>query len=213
MTFDRLKVIKRAENDKYQNSQWVCKCRCGNITIVRGSHLTSGNTRSCGCLDREAVARNNYKHGMWSTRIYNIWRKMKDRCYNPKSGSYRYYGQKGIKVCDAWLTFEGFYKWVKTTNYNDTLSIDRINSLGNYEPSNCRWATIKEQNNNTSKNHFITVGNETRTLQGWADETGLHRSTIGSRLQNGWDMEDAVLMPKYATRSVAKKNEKIYEEI
>lgn len=145
---------------------------------------------------------------MWDTRIYNIWRKMKDRCNNPKSSSYRYYGAKGVRVCEEWSTFEGFYAWVQTTDYDDTLTIDRINYFGNYEPSNCRWATIKEQNNNTSKNHLITIGRETHTLQGWSEATGLHRSTIWSRLQHGWDTEDAVLMPKYMTRNYAKRNEK-----
>ena len=192
------------ENDKYQNSQWLCLCECGTVTTVRGSHLTSGNTKSCGCLDREAVAKNNYKHGMWNTRLYNIWRKMKDRCNNPKSTSYKYYGERGIKVCKEWSSFDGFYKWAKNANYNDELTIDRINSSGNYEPSNCRWATVKEQNNNTSKNHFITIGKETRTLQGWAEETGLHRNTILSRLQHGWNPKDVVSMPKYATRQYAK---------
>lgn len=201
MTFDRLKVIKRVENDKHKNSMWLCQCVCGETRVVRGSHLTGKNTRSCGCLDREIVAKNSVKHGMRYTRIYNIWRKMKERCLNRNSDNYRYYGARGVKVCDEWMSFSGFYEWSKISGYRDDLTIDRINVFGNYCPSNCRWATMQEQNNNTTRNHTITIGIETRTIQGWADEVGISRSTILARLQNGWSPEDAVLTPKYQSRS------------
>lgn len=198
--FGRLSVISRTKNDSRNNTQWICCCDCGRVTIVRGSHLTSGNTRSCGCLDIEAISKNNFKHGMWNTRIYNIWKKMKDRCYNPNSPNYKYYGAKGVKVCDEWQDFSGFYRWVQTTNYNDKLTIDRINCFGNYEPSNFRWATMKEQNNNTSKNFLITIGTETKSAQEWSEASGLHRTTILARIKNGWSAEEAVLTPKYQPR-------------
>lgn len=206
-TFGRLTVLERAENDRHKNSMWVCQCTCGVVKTIRGSHLTGGNTRSCGCLDREVVARNAIKHGMRYTRIYNIWRKMKERCLNPNADNYRYYGARGVKVCDEWMSFEGFYEWVKTSGYRDDLTIDRINVFDNYCPGNCRWATMREQNNNTTRNHTITIGKETRTIQGWADEMGINRSTILSRLQNGWSPEDAVLMPRYQTRAYAKRDD------
>lgn len=158
----------------------------------------SGNTKSCGCLDREAVVRNNYKHGMRHTRIYNIWTKMKDRCYNPRSTNYRYYGSHGVSICDEWLDFNKFYEWTKISGYKNDLSIDRINVFGNYEPLNCRWATAKQQNSNTTRNHMITIGMETKTIQDWADTASIHRSTILSRLQRGWTTDDAVLTPKYS---------------
>lgn len=205
MTFDRLKVIKRVKNDKHKNSMWLCRCDCGETRIVRGSHLTGKNTRSCGCLDREVVSKNAIKHGMRYSRLYNIWGKMKERCFNPNADNYRHYGGKGIKVCDEWLTFEGFYEWAKSSGYRDDLTIDRINVFGNYCPDNCRWATMREQANNTTRNHTITIRNETKTVQGWADEVGISRSTILSRLQNGWSPEDAVLMPKYQTRAYMKR--------
>lgn len=206
MQFERLKVIERAANDKYGNSMWVCKCECGATKTVRGSHLTCGNTKSCGCLDREVVAKNAIKHGMRYTRIYNIWRKMKERCSNPNATNYRYYGAKGIRVCEEWMEFEAFYEWAKTSGYRDDLTIDRINVFDNYKPGNCRWATIREQNNNTTRNHTITIGREARTIQGWADVMGINRSTILSRLKNGWSPEDAVLMPRYRTRVYAKRD-------
>ena len=184
---------------------WLCRCDCGETRIVRGSHLTGKNTRSCGCLDREVVSKNAIKHGMRYSRLYNIWGKMKERCFNPNADNYRHYGGKGIKVCDEWLTFEGFYEWAKSSGYRDDLTIDRINVFGNYCPDNCRWATMREQANNTTRNHTITIRNETKTVQGWADEVGISRSTILSRLQNGWSPEDAVLMPKYQTRAYMKR--------
>ena len=162
---------------------------------------------SCGCLDREQVRFNARKHGMRYTRIYNIWHKMKSRCGNPNSTDYKHYGARGIKVCDEWMKFENFYAWAMAHGYRDDLSIDRINVFGNYEPSNCRWATTKEQNNNTTRNHTITIRRETRTVQGWADEVGLSRSTILGRLKNGWNPEDAVLMPRYGTRCYAKRDD------
>ena len=90
----------------------------------------------------------NYKHGMWKTRLYNIWKKMKDRCYNPNANNYRYYGGKGVKVCEEWHSFQPFYEWAMANGYADNLSIDRISGFGNYEPNNCRWATYTEQNRN-----------------------------------------------------------------
>lgn len=144
----------------------------------------------------------NYRHGMWHTRLYNIWRKMKDRCDNPHSNSYRYYGAKGVTVCQEWREFLPFCKWSLANGYADNLSIDRISSFGNYEPGNCRWATVKEQNNNTSKNIYITIGKETRTVQGWAEETGLHRNTIISRMQRGMSPEAAVLTPRHERKPV-----------
>lgn len=201
-TFERLTVISRADNDRHGNSRWLCRCQCGCEKIVRGSHQVSGNTQSCGCLDREMVIAMNYKHGMWKTRLYNIWKKMKDRCYNPNANNYRYYGGKGVKVCEEWHSFQPFYEWAMANGYADNLSIDRISGFGNYEPNNCRWATVKEQNNNTSKNVYITIGKETRTVSGWAEETGTHRNTILTRMRNGMSPEAAVLTPCHSRRAV-----------
>ena len=91
---------------------------------------------------------NHLRHGMRNTRLYNIWRAMRQRCNNPQNNRYSVYGGRGISVCEEWEVFENFYKWSMENGYKEDLTIDRKNTDGNYEPSNCRWATIKEQNRN-----------------------------------------------------------------
>jgi len=121
---------------------WLCKCDCGNETIIPTSNLRKGLIKSCGCL--------KYTHHLSNTRLYRIYIGMKTRCYNSKSLSYKDYGGRGITICQEWLDdFMNFYNWAKDNGYSDNLSIDRINVNGNYEPSNCRWATQEEQSNNT----------------------------------------------------------------
>ena len=151
--FNHLTVIERAENDQQGKARWLCRCACGNIKIILGDSLRSGKTTSCGCVHSEISKRmqkqNCVKHNKSFTPLYKIWRCMKQRCYYSKNISYRYYGERGIKICDEWLNdFEPFYNWAITNGYKEGLSIDRINVDGNYEPSNCRWATAKEQANN-----------------------------------------------------------------
>ena len=142
--FGKLVVIKRAEN-KNNRPAWQCKCDCGNIVIVKAGNLKSGHTISCGCFRIEKIT----KHDKTHTRLYTIWHQMKERCYRESNRNYKYYGARGIKICDEWLNdFSKFYEWAMANDYNDTLTIDRINTNGNYEPSNCRWATISEQNKN-----------------------------------------------------------------
>ena len=150
--FGKLLVIKRVENNKYGKSQWLCKCDCGNKKIVSSHCLKSGDTKSCGCLKRNS----GIKHGLRFTRQYRILQMMKQRCYNPKATKYKNYGGRGIKIGDEWLDenhgIENFYNWSIEHGYADDLTIDRINVNGNYEPSNCRWATFKEQNLNKRNN-------------------------------------------------------------
>jgi|GEM_PF-2384486 len=123
---------------------WRCVCDCGTVRDVQGYNLSSGKTNSCGCFSADVASRNNKKHGMRKSTEYRIWSLMIQRCHNKNNPGYRNWGSRGIKVCDAWLeSFENFYK--DMGRRPDGTSLDRIDNDGNYEPSNCRWATKRQQ--------------------------------------------------------------------
>lgn len=137
------------------------------------------------------------KHGLNETRIYKTWVRMKVRCYNQNHDRYKNYGGRGITVCDEWKNdFKKFYEWAMKNGYSDDLTIDRIDVNGNYEPSNCRWITNKEQCNNRRNNHFITYNGKTQTVSEWAEEIGLDYNTLLVRINRlHWDIEKALTTP------------------
>lgn len=144
--YGRLVVIKRGPNDSMGRTVWECLCDCGNQKAIRATSLAQGLTKSCGCL----------RHGLRGTRLYTIWADMKQRCGNPNNNRFRIYGARGISVCEEWARdFKSFYDWAMSHGYRNDLSIDRIDSDGNYEPLNCRWATASEQNSNRRPYHFM----------------------------------------------------------
>lgn len=157
--FGKLIVIKKVSKDKYGHTMWLCECDCGNKKIVLGKCLRNGATRSCGCYHKKQVSKLNLKHGKSNLRIHKIWSNIKQRCFNKNNLRYQYYGARGITICDEWKEdFMSFYNWAMTNGYKDNLSIDRIDVNGNYEPSNCRWATQSEQNANTRNRKNSTTG-------------------------------------------------------
>lgn len=140
-------------------------------------------------------------HGMTNTRLYGIWSNMKTRCYCKTDPHYKRWGGRGIQVCDEWKnSFTSFYQWAVENGYEDTLTIDRIDNDKNYEPSNCRWATLIEQANNTRNSRYYTHNGETHTMAEWSRILGINREVLKDRVfKLGWSFEEAVRTPKLST--------------
>lgn len=135
-------------------------------------------------------------HNETKTRLFKIWGAMKERCYREKHSHYKNYGGRGIKVCEKWKNdFVEFKEWAINNGYRENLTLDRINVNGNYEPSNCRWATQKEQHNNTRKNHYIQYKGKTYTISQLSELVGRKYTTLKERIKAGWSIEDAVSKP------------------
>jgi hypothetical protein len=186
--FGRLIVIKDTGERKNNYINWMCKCDCGKISKIVTGNLASGHTRSCGCLNKEMTIKRSTTHGMSRTRPYDIWCGMIKRCLNPKAEDYKNYGGRGIKVCERWNKFDNFWEDMKS-DYSDNLTIDRIDNNGNYEPSNCKWSTMKEQNNNRRDNIIIKYQGKKNTISEWATIKNTTYTTLFLRLRRGWTIE------------------------
>ena len=183
---------------------WKCICQCGNIKTVYGSNLRSGKSKSCGCLSKEVAKTRDYKnvnrpvkHGGAKTRLYYEWTHIKARCYNQNTSNYDDYGGRGIIMCDDWNnSFESFRDWAIANGYNDNLTIDRIDVDGNYEPSNCRWATQKEQSNNRRNNIIVEINGEKKALKQWCEIYNKNYQRAHYRMRKlHWDATDAIFLP------------------
>ena len=192
--FGRLLVIEECGH-KRKEIQWMCKCDCGKYFLAGGWDLRSGRTVSCGCKRREGNKSNSFRFQHKDESIARKYTNMKTRCYNPKYYLFQHYGGKGITVCDEWLGkngFENFYHWSIKHGYKPELSLDRIDNAKGYSPDNCRWVSMKEQQNNRTNNHMITANGETHTMSEWADISGISYWTIQRRISAGWDESIAV---------------------
>ncbi len=191
IVFGRLTALRLIERDRvWNNHLWLFRCSCGTEKEIRLKSVRMGHTRSCGCLFSECMVKRNTTHGLTKKfpKEYRSWKDMRSRCRNPNNTDYRNYGGRGISICDRWDDFAAF---VEDMGYRpDGLTIDRIDTNGNYEPGNCRWASEKVQANNKRTNVRVTVEGETRTLQEWSDHFGIDRTKARYRLSQGWDMSD-----------------------
>lgn len=189
--FGRLTALKLSEKRSGRKTFWECICDCGNMKTVRTDSLKSGAIQSCGCLKKEQDkinlpnGRGIIKHGLSKERIYNIWSNMINRCNNHLDSSYKNYGGRGIAVCEEWKDIDFFVEWANNNGYQDTLTIDRIDVNGNYEPTNCRWVTFKEQANNKRNNVVVKFKGKTQTLKEWSEETGIPYGTLSTRISLG----------------------------
>lgn len=210
--FGRWTVLERDCLEK-RNAYWICRCDCGNYGIVRGDELRDGRSGSCGCLHSEIMHEklaDMRKQGMGCThrlsnaRLFNIWSQMKARCYNKNAPNYHNYGGRGIAICEEWLAdFQSFYDWAVSNGYSDDLTIDRINNNGNYEPSNCRWATNTEQGENRRTSVILTYNGESHCINEWARITGIPAHVIAKRIKKGWSVEQTLTTkPKKVKRRV-----------
>jgi len=187
-------IVKSFSHTSKNFAYWECLCDCGIIKIIRGNDLKTRRTLSCGCLGKERRHAANTTHGMSNTPIFEVWCAIIQRCENPKHKSYDRYGGRGIKVCDRWRnSFQAFHDDMGIRPKNT--SIDRIDNNGDYEPSNCRWATKSEQSINTTRNIYITVNGITRTIREWERIQKFNAGIIGHRIRQGWPPEKAVFTP------------------
>ena len=194
-----MKLIRKLErriskSGKSKQSYGLFLCPYCKKEVER--HLGNGRiAKSCGCIGHKLTGIANTKHGdsknKHMSRLYAIWESMKQRCCNENGSGYKHYGGRGIKVCSEWKNdFVKFKDWALKNGYKDNLTIDRINNDGNYEPGNCKFSIMKEQQRNKRSNRLITYGEETHCLTEWAEILGMSEPALYYRLKN-WSVERA----------------------
>ena len=205
--FGRLLVVEIDTANVNKRIRWICKCDCGNTISVSGGNIKSGHTVSCGCF-RTEKSKIPKIHGLSQDPLHNVWCLMRRRCYDIRRPEYKYYGGRGIKVCEQWdNNFLPFYQWALSNGYKSNLTIDRIDNDGNYEPLNCRWATMSEQCNNKSSNRLLTYLGKTQNLSQWAIEYNMNPDTLRARIYvYGFSMEKSLTKPSknYVKRTYNK---------
>lgn len=221
-TFGRLTVECIADNGK--RAYFWCVCSCGTRKTVRRDHLTSGKTTSCGCLKNEQASKRagvmhvaNITHGKSHSKAYSTWCGMRQRCNNPKSSFYEYYGGRGIYICERWNAVANFLSDMGEPELDQT--IDRIDNDGPYSPENCRWVSRKVQQNNRRCNVTIEFEGRTQTLSQWAEERGINQGTIMERHRKGFGVDrllspekflDTSSLPAACAASLAKRMTKTH---
>lgn len=196
IVYNRLTIISEVEKRKSER-YFICRCICGNEKVFRLVNLKTGHSKSCGCMKVESAHNINLTHGeSKKTTEYSTWCGIKRRCYNKKEKSYRFYGAKGIKMCDSWLnSFDNFLKDMgrKPTKFH---TIDRKNPNGDYCPNNCRWATVKEQQNNRSDNVKYNYDGKLYNLEELSFKLGIEKRTLYTRINKYGVDKQFLLKPK-----------------
>ena len=184
--FGRLTVIDFYDVTDYGTTRWLCECNCPerNKRIVIRTDLVNGNTRSCGCYQKERTSIINQRHGMCDTRLYNIWRHMIRRCEAPTDISFKRYGAREISVCDDWRSFENFRDWALDNGYSDELTIDREDNDKNYCPENCRWVDQRTQQRNKRNTLYVEYRGDRRTIKEWSELFNVNYHTLRYRVQH-----------------------------
>lgn len=197
----RLTVTGVAARSGRSAPKWRCRCDCGATVDVHECNLQYCyrlGTKSCGCLARERMSKLNlthgHTHGHVSTITHSTWISMIGRCRYPNVHGYMNYGGRGIRVCERWLGNSGFQNFLADMGERPSRrhSVDRLDVNGNYEPSNCRWATSKEQYRNKRNSHRVTAFGQSKTLVEWQESSGLPRGMIRARIMLGWEPERAI---------------------
>jgi len=215
--FGELVVLSLAPLKLKNRPAWLCRCDCSIERVVRAEDLRSGMAKSCGkhktAVAREIASQSAKRlrlyqdHGTRS-RLYTIWRAMKWRCHDPAHSAWARYGGAGVKVCAEWLVFQRFRSWALSSGYEESLSLDRIDSAGDYEPGNCRWATsIEQARNKRSGVRPITAFGETKLAVEWAQDPRCRTtySTLVQRIAAGHPPERAMTASEFELRSLAHK--------
>lgn len=190
--FNNLTVLALSEKKEGGKSYWICKCDCEAIVIVQGYILKKLKQMGCNECGNKLISIKNRRHNDMGTRLYETWTNMKTRCSNTKYSMYKDYGGKGISVCKEWIDYLDFKKWAIKSGYSEDLTLDRIDNDKNYYPENCRWSTMKEQQNNRTNNHLITYNGLTLTMMQWSERNNLVYGTLQRRIYSGWDIERAL---------------------
>lgn len=200
--FNRLTFLNPVP--EMRNRNWELLCECGNTTRAQAGNVTSGHTRSCGCLQIEVRT----THGRSKSPEYEAWANMTGRCRNPKHTGWKYYGARGILVCEEWLGRGGFDVFIAHIGErpHKGLSIDRIDNERGYEPGNVQWATIDQQARNKRSNHWIEINGERKLLRDWAEIYDIDETTIIHRIERGMSEQDAVTVPaRWGGRRASKR--------
>ncbi len=183
---------------------WECRCVCGKLTECNSGELVSGHKKSCGCRRAKSASAQSYRHGLGRHELYNVWYGMIDRCTNELAVSYRRYGGRGISVCKRWMGLGGLKRFIEDMGPRPKdASLERKDNDKGYSPSNCIWATSKQQANNKGSNRRITYMGQTMSVAAWAARMGFpDRHLVWSRIKRGWSPKRALTTPSRRLKTV-----------